>query len=1017
MEACAAGRPARVLSVLILSLLKVTIAGSFAPSTDSSVTEGTYFTYSGATDSEETTGLRRSLTASTAEFTSAGFELLSTAKLSETHPGFAEREARTATDQNTFSTDMERWTSHSGPEVSTELLSSRTELSTTTATEWGAPPTVANTSDAYLDLATKEQPATEARTVRDLTVAVLTAKDITDTEATESISHTDSTYISTTISRAGERTLLSVTSNSTTPYIDESISSEPAPQTHTSAVKTETSRATSEDQPTTNATQVIVSEPEVPHVSQGTQSQTAHPNVTGPSFEMTSDDSSHNSTQPATVVNSSETETDTIADSSTSGTSYTDQSASAPSVTPFVSTEDTRTNMSHKDIETVTTETPARTVSSVVDKKSDGPQTHKDETTILGLTTAFPSLTTVDDALPGRQTFVSQTHHTPEGTEVLTTATGPVTQRPQHTEEDTHVASTLASTVPTTVVTTMLASTSTATPLTTRQLQPSTTAKPHTPHVTLSTMETTQVLTTATTEQHQPTSRTVTPSLTPSSSQPEDVSTDVSTLHLETSTATPGNTTAHGRHTTASYSTSASTRSTAVVTSGKHTERGSTQKEATTTQIPVKTTTTPDHVCRFKTCANGGRCVQGYKCECLPAWTGANCTEDVDECVSNPCPKDSKCVNTRGSFTCKCALGYDLEDGRSCTQAKTFLGTFSVNSSLNIRSAGLHELHKEILQLLDTTLSVLHGYRRSTLDDTGGWNISARNMFFMSSNVTSSEVYSRIQTFLRNCSKPQSRCTLKLSHQLTYQGESLCLSKYNKCDTQSSVCNDTNGTLFCQCLEGFFKKNPEDTTCRDCGDGFALVNETCVECTFGFGGFNCNNFYGLIAKVVSPAAGGLLLIIIIALIVACCRKDKNDINKIIFKSGDLQMSPYAEFPKSSRVSMEWGRETIEMQENGSTKNLLQMTDIYYSLKATFLIFVFSISNGTYFCEKYWHPPTIPILRREARGKAASGNFGRLQHASVTALSSNQIFAFCNDLHVSFIYHHHFSELKAFLPEE
>lgn len=62
------------------------------------------------------------------------------------------------------------------------------------------------------------------------------------------------------------------------------------------------------------------------------------------------------------------------------------------------------------------------------------------------------------------------------------------------------------------------------------------------------------------------------------------------------------------------------------------------------------------------------------------------------------------------------------------------------------------------------------------------------------------------------------------------------------------------------------------------------------------------------------------------------RKDKNDINKIIFKSGDMQMSPYADFPKNNRISMEWGRETIEMQENGSTKNLLQMTDIYYSVR-------------------------------------------------------------------------------------
>lgn len=45
----------------------------------------------------------------------------------------------------------------------------------------------------------------------------------------------------------------------------------------------------------------------------------------------------------------------------------------------------------------------------------------------------------------------------------------------------------------------------------------------------------------------------------------------------------------------------------------------------------------------------------------------------------------------------------------------------------------------------------------------------------------------------------------------------------------------------------------------------------------------------------------------------------------------MQMSPYADFQKNNRISMEWGRETIEMQENGSTKNLLQMTDIYYSV--------------------------------------------------------------------------------------
>lgn len=61
--------------------------------------------------------------------------------------------------------------------------------------------------------------------------------------------------------------------------------------------------------------------------------------------------------------------------------------------------------------------------------------------------------------------------------------------------------------------------------------------------------------------------------------------------------------------------------------------------------------------------------------EMKSAWLMAHvmfsyCSADVDECVSSPCPQDSVCVNTRGSFSCDCALGYDLQDGRSCTQSR-----------------------------------------------------------------------------------------------------------------------------------------------------------------------------------------------------------------------------------------------------------------------------------------------------------------------------------------------------------
>lgn len=94
---------------------------------------------------------------------------------------------------------------------------------------------------------------------------------------------------------------------------------------------------------------------------------------------------------------------------------------------------------------------------------------------------------------------------------------------------------------------------------------------------------------------------------------------------------------------------------------------------------------------------------------------------------------------------------------------------------------------------------------------------------------------------------------------------------------------------------------------------------------FHYGGYIHLLYTGYIYKQKNPSSLSFFN-------VESFRKDKNDINKIIFKSGDLQMSPYADFPKNNRISMEWGRETIEMQENGSTKNLLQMTDIYYSVR-------------------------------------------------------------------------------------
>ncbi|XP_076199123.1 protein HEG homolog 1 isoform X2 [Aptenodytes patagonicus] len=305
---------------------------------------------------------------------------------------------------------------------------------------------------------------------------------------------------------------------------------------------------------------------------------------------------------------------------------------------------------------------------------------------------------------------------------------------------------------------------------------------------------------------------------------------------------------------------------------------------------------------------------------------------DVDKCLSNPCPALATCNNTHGSYICQCPLGYELEKGK-CNLVRIFIG--QVPLKLNIthgKYAELLHVEGEILAMLNASLSGLPGYHHSTVKVTREANfvhVSVQSTFSLASNVTFYDVVSSVKSYIRACKYPTEACQFISSLKPLHRVGSLCKQKDPECDKETSECTDFDGVALCQCKSGYFKYNKMDHSCRACEDGYKLENETCVSCPFGLGGFNCGNPYQLITVVIAAAGGGLLLIMGIALIVTCCRKNKNDISKLIFKSGDFQMSPYAEYPKNPRAQ-EWGRETIEMQENGSTKNLLQMTDVYYS---------------------------------------------------------------------------------------
>lgn len=43
--------------------------------------------------------------------------------------------------------------------------------------------------------------------------------------------------------------------------------------------------------------------------------------------------------------------------------------------------------------------------------------------------------------------------------------------------------------------------------------------------------------------------------------------------------------------------------------------------------------------------------------------------------------------------------------------------------------------------------------------------------------------------------------------------ESLCEAQKTQCDAERSTCTDSSGTAYCQCLQGYYKHNPEDLSC------------------------------------------------------------------------------------------------------------------------------------------------------------------------------------------------------------
>ena len=76
--------------------------------------------------------------------------------------------------------------------------------------------------------------------------------------------------------------------------------------------------------------------------------------------------------------------------------------------------------------------------------------------------------------------------------------------------------------------------------------------------------------------------------------------------------------------------------------------------------------------CASDPCQNEGKCVDGvgtYHCVCPAGFNGTNCQHNIDECANVDCMNNATCIDQINGFYCACRNGFT---GNKCENAEPF---------------------------------------------------------------------------------------------------------------------------------------------------------------------------------------------------------------------------------------------------------------------------------------------------------------------------------------------------------
>ncbi|XP_025084650.1 fibrillin-1-like isoform X2 [Pomacea canaliculata] len=219
-------------------------------------------------------------------------------------------------------------------------------------------------------------------------------------------------------------------------------------------------------------------------------------------------------------------------------------------------------------------------------------------------------------------------------------------------------------------------------------------------------------------------------------------------------------------------------------------------------------------------------CDKKTGCVCSPGWLGTWCEKDRDECVGDPCPSNSDCVNTQGSYRCVCHPGYSNRDNGSfcldvnecdnnpCDQTCT-------NTEGSYTCSCLEGFYSDGTTCVDINECLQVGKCSQVCRNTiGSFACECYDGFVL--NITNRTCDVKIQCTSTNCSygcrvvNARETCFCPQGYQLA--ADNFNCEDINECLNNPCVngnCTNLNGSFSCNCTRGTFLL-PDKVTCQAC---------------------------------------------------------------------------------------------------------------------------------------------------------------------------------------------------------